>query len=57
MKMDLEKWKKDHPGYVDLTNGKGDDRNYYDEKTGDHYYDGHAWSKELWDEWLNELND
>lgn len=53
MKTEFEKWKKDHPYYHDLTTGKGDVRNYYDPVSGDHYYNGFAWSKALWEVFIN----
>jgi hypothetical protein len=53
----LKIWKENNPGYVNLGPRDGSRDNWYCAKTGSHFYDGHSWSKELWDEWLNELND
>jgi len=53
MKLTFEKWKKEHPYCHDLTNGKGEVRNYYCPITGDHFYNGSAWSEKLWKVFIN----
>jgi hypothetical protein len=39
---------------TDLTQGLGKERHYYCRKCKSHWYKGRFWTKQQWDDWINE---
>jgi len=42
----------DHAEKRDLTQGLGDERQFYCSKCGTHWYKGREWSRKEWEAWI-----
>lgn len=45
-----------HKSLTDLTNGKGETRNFYCPQCDFHIWKGKEWTKEEWNKYVNDLS-